>query len=74
MSLHRQDSIWGLGFLVLGLVLLFIGVRGLLGLTIILPTRSRGLQHLVGRSARVGGGVALFYAVIVLGFAYSMLR
>jgi hypothetical protein len=74
VSNNQVESLFRIAFLVMGLVLLFTGIRGLLGFAIVLPTKSRGLQRFTGRSARVAGGVAIFFGALVLCFSYLTLE
>jgi len=70
MSSHRVHALFGMGFLLGALVLLYIGVRGLLGFAIVLPTKSWGLHRFTGPAARVGGGVYFVFGVLLLRLSY----
>ena len=72
MTDEQIASLFSLGFLVAGLVFLILGVRGLLGFAIRLPTKFSGLKRFTGRSARYAGGVALFFGVVFLCLSYAV--
>ena len=56
----------------MGLVLLFTGVRGLLGFPIVFPTKFSGWRRFSGDSARAVGGVAFFFGVVCLCVSYAI--
>lgn len=60
-----------IGLLIFALVLFLIGVRGLLGFDLVVPTKFSGLKRFTGRSARVVGGVYLFFGLIMFFATYA---
>jgi hypothetical protein len=64
MSTHTTESFFRFLFLLIALVFFYVGVRGLLGHSIVLPTKFSGLQRFRGRPARVAGAVAVFSGLL----------
>ena len=71
LSQQEMESVGRIVLLLVALTFLFIAVRGLLGFDLVLPTKFSGLKRFRGRSARVAGGVSLFFALLMLFAIYA---